>query len=517
MSLARAKTALEDGDLVQAVQLCDEALSEGPSIQGHILAAACALRGQPVSKVVSHLRNAAALAPFETVLAGFSALLAIAPLSAEAAAAIGAWINNSLPRVGPPLPARLVRTRRHINVLGTSHVRFLSGHDLFFPLFIGMGPDTLVLTEERFELCRQKVIDNLARVDPAMDVMIVLDSEPYYHAYNNFGTRPDAEPELTDADRAMMQVVCDRYETILAEVQAKISGRVLLLNALPGYLPVITQLAAYLNTLTRPMCERRGFSFVDIWDDIYDAETSGLRRDLAAQAYTDDTHLSEKAIPVLFEALRRARVSGAEADPAQLFGYGYLHSFAVAAGGETRIWPEADIIPANAMRSEKVAAAHVGKKALDTIAGLLAARPRARVLFTGVLEGFLPLNLPAALMGQCIAVCDTPAGLEVAQRIANFAGRDEIKFTAWRPDLVELIKGRVFDLVVVNIHPDQGPTGLANAAAILEVVTAQSLMIITPDEAAAAGLFKDRPAPRAIPIGNRHIPERWHESRLLIG
>ena len=26
-----------------------------------------------------------------------------------------------------------------------------------------------------------------------------------------------------------------------------------------------------------------------------------------------------------------------------------------------------------------------------------------------------------------------------------------------------------------------------------------------------------RPAPRAIPIGNRHIPERWHESRLLIG
>ena len=516
-ALSGAQAALAAGDHEDAALLCEQALIDGPSLEAHILAAACTVSGQPASKAVGHLRKAAALAPFEEVVSRLSACLAPAPPSLEAGAAIGALINANLPRLGPPLAVRLARTHRHINVLGTSHVRFLSGHDLFFPLFVGMGPDTLVLTEERFEVCRQKLLDNIARVDPAMDAMIVLDAEPYYHVYNNFGTRPGQEAAVTEDDRARMRLVCGRYEAMLTELQSKISGRLMLLNALPSYIPMITELAAYLNSQTRAMCERVGVAFIDIWSQLYDPASGGLRRDLAAEAYNDDIHLSEKAIPILFDGLRRAGVIGLEADPAKLFGYGYLHGFAVATGGETRIWPEADIIPANAMKSQKVAAAHIAKKALDMIAGHLVARPGARVLFVNALEGFLPLNLPRTLMGQCVAVCDSPAYLDVAQRIANFAGRDEIKFTGWRTDLLELIKGRRFDLVVANLHPDDIEAGAARAEALLSVVDGEALMVITPDEHAAAGLFRHRAGYRAIAIGNNHIPERWRESRLLAG
>jgi hypothetical protein len=157
----------------------------------------------------------------------------------------------------------------------------------------------------------------------------------------------------------------------------------------------------------------------------------------------------------------------------------------------------------------------VAKKALDAVAGHLAARPGARVLFVNAMEGYLPLNLPRALMGQCVAVCPSPDYLDIAQRIANFAGRDEIKFTSWREDLLSLIRGRTFDLAVVNIHPDSAAEDLARAQALLAVVTAETLMVITPDDAAAAPLFEGRSAPTAAPIGNRHIPERWHASRLL--
>jgi hypothetical protein len=516
-ALKKAQTALEAGEHAQALGLIDQALIDAPSFEGHVLAAACALRGQPASKVVGHLRKAAGLAPFEQVLQRFSSYLAHTPMTPETAAAVGALINASLPKLGAPLARRLVRTRRHINVLGTSHVRFLSGHALFFPLFIGMGPDTIVLTEERFALCRRKLLDNLARVDPAMDVIIVLDSEPYYHAYNTFETRPGQEPQVTEADKAMMRVVCERYESLLADIKARITGRALLLSALPSYLPIITQLAAYLNTQTRAMCARTGTLFIDIWNEIYDPSTGAMRRDLAAQAYNDDTHLGEHAIPALFAGLRAAGVIGAEADPARLFQYGYLHGFPVTDGGETRIWPEADIIPANALRSEKVAAAHVGRKALDAVAGHLAAQPGARVLFVNAMEGYLPLNLPRALMGQCAAVCPSPDYQEIAQRIANFAGRDEIKFTAWRDDLLGLIKGRGFDLVVVNIHPDHAEADLARAKALLGVVKAEALMVIAPDEASAASLFVGRSEPRVSPLGNKHIPERWHECRLLAG
>jgi len=82
---------------------------------------------------------------------------------------------------------------------------------------------------------------------------------------------------------------------------------------------------------------------------------------------------------------------------------------------------------------------------------------------------------------------------------------------------LDLIRGRTFDLVVVNIHPDYAADDLARAKALLSVVTAGTLMAIAPDEAAATTLFASRPAPRATLIGNKHIPERWHDSVLLAG
>ena len=68
--------------------------------------------------------------------------------------------------------------------MGTSHVRFFGGHPLFLPLFIGMGPHTLCLTPASHAVARRKILDNLARVDRDLDLILDLGAEPFYHVQN---------------------------------------------------------------------------------------------------------------------------------------------------------------------------------------------------------------------------------------------------------------------------------------------------------------------------------------------
>jgi hypothetical protein len=438
-------------------------------------------------------------------------------LDLAAAAQLGKALMGLCPRLGPPLVARRPARARSITVMGTSHVRFFGVHDVFFPLFIGMGPNTLCLTQQSHEVARRKILANLARVDRDADLILDLGAEPFYHVQNILETRPGQEAEVTPDDLACMAATAGRYETLLGEVRDRLRGRLIFFNVLPTHDPIGNALSLVLNDHARTICGRLGIGFLDIWDTLLDPASGGLRRELAAKAYNDDTHLSEEAIPIVLDALRRMGVAVedtvADCDPV----WRHVYAFPVTEGGATRIWCEADVIPANAFRSEKVAASFVANAALEVLLPIIAAHPSARVLMLNVKDGFLPITLPPASAAQVIGVCDSVRALHAAERVAAFAGRDDIALVADSEVLQVRLAGRSFDLTIVAVHPASVERDLARSGMLLSGVTPGAVCVIGP-----ADLFRTQQIPRKLatrrfyPLGNRHLAGKWQDYGLFL-
>ena len=438
-------------------------------------------------------------------------------LTLETAAQLGKALMSLSPRLGPPLAVRPTSVARSITVMGTSHVRFFGGHPLFLPLFIGMGPHTLCLTPESHAVARRKILDNLARVDRDSDLILDLGAEPFYHVQNVLQTRPGNEPTVTDKDLDFMTATAERYEMLLGEVRDRLRGRLIFFNVLPTHNRIGNALSCVLNDRARTICGRLGIGFLDIWSTLLDQATGGLRHDLAAKAYNDDTHLSESAIPIVLEALRGLGVIGDDTVVDTGSAWHHVYGFPVSAGGDTRVWCEADVIPLNAFRSEKVAASFIEGAALDVLLPIIAAHADARVLMLNVKDGFLPISLPPGAAAQVIGVCDNPRALHAAERVAAFAGRDDIALVADRDVLPLRLTGRSFDVSIGNVHPATVAHDLERAEALLSGVSAGRLFVIGPGD-----LFRGRQvAPifqttRFYPLGNRHLPDNWRGYGLFL-
>jgi hypothetical protein len=401
--------------------------------------------------------------------------------------------------------------------MGTSHVRFFGAHALFLPLFIGMGPNTLCLTEESHTLARRKILDNLARIDPDVDLILDLGAEPFYHVQNILRTRPGGEADITDNDLAFMAVTAERYGALLRDVRDRLRARLILFNVLPTHDRIGNALSLVLNDHARAICQDLGIGFLDIWDEVVDADTGGLRQCLAAKAYNEDTHLNERAIPLVLEALRRLGVVGDEVVEEASPVWQHVYTFPVSPDGDTRIWCEVDVIPANAFRSEKVAASFIASAALDVLLPIITALAEARVLMMNVKDGFLPIAVPPSCAAQVIGVCDDLRALHAAERVAAFAGRDDIALVADSDDLPMRLAGRSFDLSVVSVHPASVEHDLKRAEALLHGVSAGMLAVLAP-----ANLFRGREVPpelaatRFYPLGNRHLPGIWPDYGLFL-
>ena len=219
---------------------------------------------------------------------------------------LGRFLNQGLPIMGPPSQsAQSDGVPRHmVNVLGSSHARSFGAHPVFFPVFIGIAHTTLLLTDSLFAATREKFLTNLARLDRSRDLLVVLGSDARLHWKNEFDTREAVTSDVTDHDLECMHRCAVRHKQLIEEVMQRVSGRVVLYNALPTFESRVNELTMALNSELSEICAEIGAGFLDIWEQVTDPELGILRREFAAQAFQGDMHLNGAAVPLIVDGLK---------------------------------------------------------------------------------------------------------------------------------------------------------------------------------------------------------------------
>mgnify|MGYP000514653300 CR=1 FL=1 len=184
--------------------------------EAHLCIGLVHLRNNAGAEAANALRKAAACRSFDWLLGQMQRDFAARgrpPLSRDTAQRLGALLKSGLGPLGPVLPPEARRADHpFVNVVGTSYVRSFGGNTAFFPLFIGMGPTTNFLTEDSAAVTRRKLEENLRRVDPARDTILILGSDAYYQATNHLKTRNTEAAEPNANDLAVMDRVAERHE-----------------------------------------------------------------------------------------------------------------------------------------------------------------------------------------------------------------------------------------------------------------------------------------------------------------
>lgn len=472
--------------------------------------------------VLDSLKKCAALRSGEWLIESLRADQAWQPLlstTLEDAMALGGFLRSRLQVVGRALPVQYHKAAGQcINVVGTSLVRSFGGNVCFFPLFIGMGPTTNVLTEHNFAVARRKYAENLKRLDTRRDAIIVLGSEIYYHVLDHLGTRSHRSATITTADRELLAVLADRYRVLLLDLKPIVAGKLMLLGQTPTYNNMMNELSLDLNRLLAAICADIGVIYLDWWQDMAEAETNLLRGDLSANAFPEDIHFSLSITSLFIGKLRGLGVLDDRARAEQDFEWSHVFECEIEASEKTRIWPEPNVSPNNAFRSHKIAAAHLGGRLADLMVALLALQSSPSLLVVNCRDAWLPTNVPNHVVAGTVALTDSPANLGLGQMVLDFYGRSDVVLMQQEPAALHRLQGVGFTYVVLCLHPDSYSADVERAKQVMQCVSKpQHVIVMTPfpdrlNELAGMG-FGSITLAR---IGHRHIPEQWHETAVAM-
>jgi hypothetical protein len=164
ISATAALSAYRAGRIDEAVAYAGEALARDPTAaEAHLCLALIALRRQDVPAMIEALRACARSRSGEWIMEGLRAdfeKLGMPQLSSDLAFRLGGFLRSKLGPLGPaPQPEQRRSDHVFANVVGTSYVRSFGGNTALFPLFIGMGPTMLLLTEEAAAVSRRKFFE----------------------------------------------------------------------------------------------------------------------------------------------------------------------------------------------------------------------------------------------------------------------------------------------------------------------------------------------------------------------
>ncbi len=438
------------------------------------------------------------------------------PIRKDMGFRVGALLRSNLGPLGPALaPAQRLASHEFMNVVGTSYVRSFGGSPAFFPLFIGMGPTMLLLTEEMSAVTRRKFKENLKRVDPTRNTMLVVGGDPYYHVVGLQQAGAQRPNGPTAEDLAVMDIVAERHAGILDDAKELITGKLMLLGATPTQSDLMTPLCRRLNAQLKTLCAEKGVIFLDWWDELADPATGHLKAEYCANAYPGDIHFTLSTTRRFMELLKQDGLFGESVVPGCDYHWSHVFECTVDASEKTRIWCEPSVTPRNAFQSHKVASSHLNGLVADLLTAIAADQPDQTFLMMNVRDAYLPVALPAQVHVGCRAFTDTPDNLRVGQQVLDFYGRRDV--TLGLSDDLSDLDGPGFSQVVLLIHPDTAEADEARCnAALARLRSAPSIIVGTPFPERIGALNLGQRKVNPFGISNRHIPEQWRNYTVAV-
>lgn len=517
---ATATAAYRAGKHDEALSIAERIVAGDPNAaEAYLTIALIKLRRGDIAAVTANLKACVALRSGEWLLERLRAdfrVLGMPPLNREMAVKIGGFFRSSLRSLARALaPQHRKADVEFINVVGSSYVRSFGVSPALFPLFIGQGPTTHLMTDDAAVVTRRKFRENLKRVDSRRHVLLIEGSDPYYYVTQLRKAGEQRPNGATAADLAAMDAIADRHLPILTDAKDLIQGEVMLLAATPTFDDLMNELSLHLNRRLKAVSAGAGATFLDWWDELLDPATRRLRDDYCAHAYPGDVHLNRKATQRFLQLLQNTGHLSPDARRATDFEWTHVFECKVEESEPTRIWCEPAVTVQNTFRSHKIAAAHVGGIVADLMACLMIEPSGQTVLMVNVRDGYLPAALPPQLHSGCLAITDTLENLQVGRQVLDFWGRSDVRLELG--DNLDMLNGQAFSKIVFLIHPVTEADDVARCNAVLKrIAKAPELIVGTPFPERLADIDLGGRQITKFGVANRHIPELWHNYTIAV-
>jgi len=521
-SRAAALDAYRAGHAAQAAELAEQILAQDPNAADAWLALALLRLRQGDVAAVEAFKKLARLRSADWILAALRAEVARAgmpAISKDMAVRLGGFLRSALPTLSPALePTQRRAQHTYVNVVGSSWVRSFGGNTAFFPLFIGMGPTTLFLTDEAAAVTARKVDENLRRCDITRDTLLMLGSDAHYRATNFLKDRTTADPVPNADDFAAMDAAAARHRPMLEQARKLVTGRLFLVGSTPMREDLSVKLAQRLNIGLRQVCADTGVEFLDWWDVLADPVTQQLKANLGADAYPGDAHFRIETTEIFIDLLKAERVFDDAVATSSDYDWTHVFECQVNQSERTRIWCEPAISPNNAIKSHKIAASHMGQRVADIVSILAAERQAPLIAMLNVRDGYLPVMTPSHVHVGCVAASADVRDVEAGRMVLDFYGRTDVELVQHGPDLWRTLEGKALDFIVAQIHPKDVAGDEARCQEVLNRVGAGgTLLIATPEPERVAQMnLGARKVVAQVDLPNRHIPEAWRRYALVI-
>lgn len=522
-SQAAALEAYRAGQADDGLRIAGEIVATNPhAADAYLAQVLIQLRKGDLSATAEALKKLAKLRSADWILQALRADFArggVPPITKDMALRLGGFLRGALPLLGPALqPAQRRAKHAFVNVLGSSWIRSFGGNPAFFPLFIGMGPTTLLLTDETAAVTRRKLDENLRRCDTTRDTLLMFGSDAHYQAINFLAARGSADRPVTAEDLAAMDACAQRHRPMLEDARKLVTGRLFLVGSTPMREDLTVKLAQRLNIGLRKVCEETGVEFLDWWSVLADPETQQLKSNLGADAYPNDAHFRIEATELFIDLLKAERVFSPEVPSTSSYDWTHVFECEVNKSERTRIWCEPAISPNNAVKSHKIAASHLGQRVAEIVTLFAAIRPDPLIAMINVRDAYLPIMVPAAAHAGCLAASSNPRDVEAGQMVLDFYGRSDVTLRLHGPDFWADFDGQGFDLVVMEISPkDVEGDSVRCQEALARMGAVGAVLIATCQPARITELeLKGRRIVAQMDLPNRHIPTVWHNYALVI-
>ena len=435
--------------------------------------------------------------PAKAALAALVEPISTQTMPPEAAFGLGDFLRVTLPGTRPALPrfaADAEAAAGWINVIGNRRVFAFAEKSCFFPVFIGETAPAWLHLDRAFRETRRNMQRALRRLDNTKPLLLALAAEPHQMT--------GRIPQTAEARQELLRRWLGRYETLFSDILPLQRGRLACLGAAPAQEASRQRLVVEFNAGLRALCESCGIDFVPVTTSLID---------------NVDVNAIAKLEPALLDSLRRIGLLSPAMEA--LPGKARVVAYTAARQEEDEAAnSRVSIRPAD-LQSHPRPAAAMEKLALDLLAVQATVKPNRRILIAEAGDACLPLALPPELLDQALLLYADPGAAATAQRLASFAGREDVKPALWRPDMQTALRGRAFDLACITLPPGDEKAATERLLPLLDSLDIAYLLLAADRSALDAfqhgWLGGSRVLSVALPANER--PPGWRKPVLTFG